>query len=123
MGRYIVCDIKANQVTTYMSSIQSGGSGTTFWNTTPTFGTPHHRAAGILGQLFGTTPQLLEHHPIGATTRTPIGQGRSSGATFGTPPHRGAWPPSPGSPRPTRPKGSNVHIRTSRNAYWFFLIE
>ena len=75
-----------------MSSIQSGDSETTFWNTTPTFGTPPHRAAEILGQLFGTPPQLLEHHPIDATTRTPTGQVKSSGATFGTPPHRAAGP-------------------------------
>ena len=100
------------------SSIQSGDSGTTFWNTTPTFGTLPHRAAGNLGQLFGTPPQ---HHPIGATSRIPTGQvgefwcnfmehhpiepqdhqttnqtarntiyGEGSGATFGTPPYRAA---------------------------------
>ena len=52
-------------------------SGTTFWNTTPTFGTPPHRGfwdnflehhpnttpSRILGQLFGAPPKLLEHHP------------------------------------------------------------
>ena len=26
----------------------------------------------------------------------------------------------PGRPRPTRPKGSNVHIRTFEYDYWFF---
>ena len=110
------------------SSIQSGDSGTTFWNTTSTFGTPPHRAVGDSGTTFwnttptfgtpshsgttfwNTTPNFwnttpfwdnflehhpnttpssrgdsfLEHHPIDATTRTPTGQGRSSGAT--TPP-------------------------------------
>ena len=30
-----------------------GDSGTTFWSTTSTFGTPPHRAVGILGQLCG----------------------------------------------------------------------
>ena len=47
------------------SSVQSGDSETTFWNTTPTFRTPPHRApaqqrehkparVGVLVQLFGT---------------------------------------------------------------------
>ena len=49
-----------------------------FWNTTPS----------SRGDSGTTTPQLLEHHPIDATKRTPTGQGRSSSATFGTPPHR-----------------------------------
>ena len=43
-----------------------------FWNTTPS----------------SRGDKSLEHHPIDATKRTPTGQGRSSGATFGTPPHR-----------------------------------
>ena len=55
-----------------------------FWNTTP---------SRILGQLFGTPPQRLENHPTGATTRTPTGQGRSSGATF--------WNTTPSSRRAT----------------------
>ena len=82
------------------SSIQSVDSGTTFWNTTPTFGTPPHRGfwdflehhpnfwnttpSRILGQRFGTTPQ---HHPIEDSGTTFW----STTPAFGTPPHRGFW--------------------------------
>ena len=110
-------------VTTRTPTGQGGGSGTTFWNTRATSLRSRQEIimcvsldrVGILGQLFGTPPQLLEHHPIGATTRTPTGQGGGSGATFwntrasnqtahntiygegfgatfGTPPHRAAGP-------------------------------
>ena len=57
------------------SSIQSGDSGTNFWNTTPTFGTPPHRApaqrehqrarVGILVHLFGSPL----HRAAGPPTR------------------------------------------------------
>ena len=77
-----------------MNSIQSGDSVTTFWNTTPTFGTTPHRAVGTLGQFFAAPPQLLEHHPIGVT-RTSTGQGRSSGT------------PGP----PTRPRATPYMVR------------
>ena len=58
---------------------------------------------GILGQLFGTPPQLLKHHPIGDSgttfwnTTPTFGTPPHSGTTFwntptfGTPPHRGFW--------------------------------
>ena len=39
---------------------------------------------GILGQHFGTPPQLLEHHPIENSGST----FRNTTPTFGTPPHR-----------------------------------
>ena len=56
------------------NSIQSGDTGTTFWNTTPTFGTPPHRApalqrkhqparVGVLVQLSGTQSHRAAGQP------------------------------------------------------------
>ena len=91
-----------------MSSIQGGGSGATFWNTTPTFGTPSHPTAGPRrnnennnqtarnrpaspiqgggsGAIFWNTT-LSSRRATNQTARNTI-YGEGSGATFGTSPH------------------------------------
>ena len=107
-----------------MSSIQGGGSDATFWNTTPTFGTPSHRAAGPRRNNENTN-QTARNRPAspiqgggsGATflntipsNRRAINQtarntmyGEGSGAAFGTPPHRDAG-------LPTRPQQYRVGV-------------
>ena len=82
----------AGKIQIKFSSIQSWDSGTTFWNTTPSFGTPPRRAARPRRNNENT------NRPA-----SPI-QGRSSGATFWNTTHRAAGPP-------TRPRATPYMVR------------